>query len=185
MKGVRRNNAETNRLTREAISTALVLLMEEKEFPAITVTDIVKKAGVSRTAYYNNYYYKEDVLKDLLNRFMDEILETAGAIVDNQVQPEALFRLVGSNREIYMLFLKGNMGDFILGEMTRKLCENVAEDNTAERMRLAFWAGGLYALIREWFTGAGRTLATEEMIALYYDLVTDLFSTRTGKKQTE
>lgn len=44
-----RSNKETNRLTREAICTALVFLIQEQSFSKITITDIVKRAGVSRT----------------------------------------------------------------------------------------------------------------------------------------
>jgi AcrR family transcriptional regulator len=55
----RYSNKITNKLTREAIYTALVILIKQKPFDSITVTDIVKKAGVSRTAYYNNYNTKK------------------------------------------------------------------------------------------------------------------------------
>lgn len=177
MEGIRRTNEEVNRLTREAIGTALVALMGQKEFQDITVTDIVRKAGVSRTAYYNNYYEKEEVLRDLLNKYMDEIIATADSIIDNQIQPEQLFRLIGANWDVYEIFLKAGMGEVMLSEMTRKLCENVAEGNRIERMRMYFWAGALFGVIKFWFTD-GRDLSADEVAGMYTSLMTDVFAHR-------
>ncbi|MGI6046191.1 MAG: TetR/AcrR family transcriptional regulator [Eggerthellaceae bacterium] len=56
-----RNNAEVNAITRERIEATLIALMSEKDFSDITITDITKKAGVSRLAYYRNYESKEDI----------------------------------------------------------------------------------------------------------------------------
>ena len=46
--------SESNRLAKECIVTALVELMKIKDYDAISITDIAKKAGVSRMAYYRN-----------------------------------------------------------------------------------------------------------------------------------
>lgn len=58
MDALRQSNAESNALTKESIETALLALMKEKNFSSITITDIAKKAGVSRLAYYRNYSSK-------------------------------------------------------------------------------------------------------------------------------
>ena len=75
---LRLSNEESKKITKESIVTAVVLLCAEKPFEKITVTEIVRKAGVSRTAFYRNYDSKEDVLKELgagvinkLNDFFD------------------------------------------------------------------------------------------------------------------
>ncbi|WP_234538269.1 TetR/AcrR family transcriptional regulator [Paenibacillus pseudetheri] len=69
------SNKETNRLTREAICTALVFLIQEQPFNKITITDIVKRAGVSRTAYYNNYSSKQEILVDLVDRLFSRLIK--------------------------------------------------------------------------------------------------------------
>jgi len=55
---------ESNRLAKECIVTALIELMKVRDYNAISITDITKKAGVSRMAYYRNYTSKEDILKN-------------------------------------------------------------------------------------------------------------------------
>ena len=42
-------------LTREAIETALLQLLEKKELAKISISELVKRAGVSRAAFYRNY----------------------------------------------------------------------------------------------------------------------------------
>jgi AcrR family transcriptional regulator len=59
--------------TTEALGRALVTLLEERAFDAITVQDILDRAGVGRTAFYAHYRNKHDVLfssyETLLARF--------------------------------------------------------------------------------------------------------------------
>ena len=55
--------AQTNHeLAVDSIYTALVQLMEKKPYKEITITDITKRAGVSRMAYYRNYETKDEIL---------------------------------------------------------------------------------------------------------------------------
>jgi len=60
---------EVNVLTKECILTALLRLMEEKDYASISITDITNLAGVSRMAYYRNYKSKDEIL---LKRLEDE-----------------------------------------------------------------------------------------------------------------
>ena len=48
--------------TTRALGRALVTLLEERAFDAITVQDILDRAGVGRTAFYAHYRNKHDVL---------------------------------------------------------------------------------------------------------------------------
>ena len=58
---LRMNNKESNQLTRECLQLALMHLMGEHPYEKITVSEIVRRAGVSRTAFYRNYTDKEDI----------------------------------------------------------------------------------------------------------------------------
>lgn len=48
-------NKELNYAIKEALQDALILLMKEKQYRSISITELCKKAGVSRMAFYNNY----------------------------------------------------------------------------------------------------------------------------------
>lgn len=57
------NNAEINKITKESIVQAFLILLKTKDYHNITISDIAHKAGVSRNAYYRNFYDKSDVIK--------------------------------------------------------------------------------------------------------------------------
>ena len=63
---LRLSNAEANKITRDCMKAALVKLLNEKDLPQISVTEIVTAAGVSRPAFYRNYSSKEDLLEDVI-----------------------------------------------------------------------------------------------------------------------
>ena len=54
LENLRKSNQESNLLTREAIETALLQLLEKKDLTKISISELVKRAGVSRAAFYRN-----------------------------------------------------------------------------------------------------------------------------------
>lgn len=58
---------EKNEEVREAIIDAFFALMRKRENTEITVTDIVKEAGVARVSYYRNFSSREDIVLSLID----------------------------------------------------------------------------------------------------------------------
>ena len=54
-----------NIFVKECLFTALLILMQSKNFHEITVTELTKKAGVSRMAFYRNYETIEDIIIEI------------------------------------------------------------------------------------------------------------------------
>ena len=63
----------THELAVDCIYTALLKLMQTKPYKDITVTDITKKAGVSRMAYYRNFNDKDDILLNHLKESVNTL----------------------------------------------------------------------------------------------------------------
>ena len=53
------SNNEANRITRESICTAFLEIIMTKDFDDISISEIVRRAGVSRQSFYRNYGSKE------------------------------------------------------------------------------------------------------------------------------
>lgn len=68
LKNLIRSNKESNQITKEAIETALLFLLEKKDLQQISISELVKKAGVSRNAFYRNYKSKEEILEHAYER---------------------------------------------------------------------------------------------------------------------
>ena len=75
------------RRTRSAIREAFVALMQNKEYAAITVTDISERAGINRKTFYAHYDSVDDLLR---GRSYEEMLrngrvhDTDGFLTDGE-----------------------------------------------------------------------------------------------------
>lgn len=67
--------------TKESIRNALVELIEEKGFEAITIKDIASRARINRSTFYAHYQDKND----LMGKCQDNILNGMGNIVKQKV----------------------------------------------------------------------------------------------------
>ena len=57
----------------EAIQDAFVLVMEEKELEKITVSDVIKKAGIVRSTFYNHYENIDYLIAAIEDKTVNEI----------------------------------------------------------------------------------------------------------------
>jgi AcrR family transcriptional regulator len=62
------------RRTQKLIRDALIALIEERSFDAITVGDITRRAMVSRTAFYRYYRDKFDMVEKLYEEIMNTVI---------------------------------------------------------------------------------------------------------------
>ncbi len=70
-----KKKTKRNRFTRMCMGDALVNIMQQKPYDKISVSDITKKAGVSRMTYYNYYETKEELVKDYIEEITSLYLE--------------------------------------------------------------------------------------------------------------
>ena len=158
---------ESNRLAKECIVTALIELMKVRDYHAISITDITKKAGVSRMAYYRNYTSKEDIL----NTYMDEVgisihekismMNTREEIFDYY---RALFEQLGSYRDVGITAYRAHLGELILQNINKNMAMTFppSEESTAAKYRHLYLAGAFYNVFIEWLKN-GRAEDCEEM----------------------
>ncbi|CAG0937245.1 Biofilm operon icaADBC HTH-type negative transcriptional regulator IcaR [Thermoflexales bacterium] len=72
--------------TRQMLRDALVSLIAEKGFDAITVQDIADRATLNRATFYLHYQDKHDLLVKSLRNAIDELMTDIGASTDEQGQ---------------------------------------------------------------------------------------------------
>ena len=60
--------------TKESLKTALIQLLQTKDFEAITVSDISRTAGVNRGTFYLHYVDKFDMMNQLEEEILHHIL---------------------------------------------------------------------------------------------------------------
>ncbi|MBE6555841.1 MAG: TetR/AcrR family transcriptional regulator [Ruminococcaceae bacterium] len=153
--------SESNRLAKECIVTALVELMKVRDYDSISITDIAKKAGVSRMAYYRNYLSKDDIL----NKYIEEVGESIHQMITESNSGSvpydyfyALFDQLGRYSDLAIVAYRAHLGELILSNIIKNMFYTFppATESTDERYRRHFLAGAFYNVFIEWLKGGLR-----------------------------
>lgn len=150
---LRQNNAESNALTRECIEAALIELMKTHSFDEISITDIAKRAGVSRNAYYRNYSSKEDILSGYLQNLifqMSEALKKSNPVTETKQSWLTLLTIVKEFYPQYKLLIDAGYSQNITDEMLVAINKAVAPENTGLYYSNCYWAGAICTVVTEW-----------------------------------
>ena len=137
----RMSNAESNKITRECLQTALIYLMAEKPLDKISVTELVKRSGVSRTAFYRNYTTKESILDDLVKDIVDRVTK---ALRNDEIfsSPKRVyqnfFEEIKAHHKSVMLLYRSDLLNIIIGDIVKTYKEQL--DSTDEKMKYIFAA---------------------------------------------
>lgn len=151
---LRMSNKESNQITRECLQTALIFLMSQKPFDKITVTELVKRSGVSRTAFYRNYTSKEEILNELCNTFLDALAESfsdTGFKSSPRLWYYKFFQVVKENAMLFRLLLQAHMLNtsvFSTYSISKKLDHSV---ESASHYEFLAWEGAFSTIVIHWF----------------------------------
>ncbi|MBO5355615.1 MAG: TetR/AcrR family transcriptional regulator [Clostridia bacterium] len=180
---------ESNRLAKEYIVTALIELMKVRDYHSISITEITRKAGVSRMAYYRNYTSKEDIL----NKYMEEVgisihekisgMNTREEILDYYRE---LFGQLGAYRDLGITAYRAHLGELILENINKNMAITFRPENdSAEaRYRHLYLAGAFYNVFIEWLKN-GRQESCEEMAEICCRLTCDGCHIKKGTNENE
>jgi AcrR family transcriptional regulator len=101
--------------TRQALSLALIALIQDKRYNAITVQDICDRANVGRSTFYAHYQDKDDLLTSNFRQAMESLGQPL-AYRDGQLTfPIApLFDHVKGHQHLYKALLCGGGMDVLM-----------------------------------------------------------------------
>ena len=172
-----RTKNESNKLAKECIVTALIELMKVRDYASITITDLTKKAGVSRMAYYRNYTSKEDII----SKFADEV----GTSIHQKLAlmfPKAnvydyffeLFAQLGTYNDLVLTAYQGGLGELIHTQITKNMALTFPPEGSSpvDRYRHVYLAGAFYNIFIEWLQN-GRMESVADMARLCHSLSCD------------
>lgn len=170
---LRASNEESNRITRECIQTALVELIALKPFDKITVTELVKRSGVSRMSFYRNYKTKEDVIADIcadLERQLSESLAGKTAETDAKQWFTGFFGKVKTYEKEVALLFGANMPQSMSFKLLCSVIDVLMKLSDKEDEYIAYaWVGALTGIVLRWLSG-GMKESPEEMAELCLSL---------------
>jgi AcrR family transcriptional regulator len=163
--------------TRQALEAALLFLMKEKEFDAISVQEIIDRANVGRATFYMHYENKEDLLESGFNGLLASLREgrrEQRSRPDIRGFDDQLFAFsrhllahADEHRRIFPAMVSKRGGSFIQHLLRELIVKVVREDvNELRSSRptspvpdeaiVQFIAGGLFGLMMWWMSGRMR-----------------------------
>jgi len=152
------------RRTRKALLQAFLDLLHERKYRQIRVADIITKADVARSTFYDHFESKDDVLLASMSR----IYATLADIVEKNAKPDDLVGLLQhfwDNRQLARDLLAGPSAALGPKHGTRHLASAIQERLVAQcrnkkiEPAVPLWlaaiqlAEGTMALLRDWLTG--------------------------------
>ena len=152
LKGLKQYASELNEEIKNSLKKALLILMNEMEYEKINITLLCNKAGVSRTAFYNNFQTKNDLLKEIVIDLNTKLLIQVGSPYRKNTSYDwyvKFFFLVKENsNELKLIFNAGFINKYLymLNEMVLK-DENIPIEKKYQRL---IWSGGIANALVYW-----------------------------------
>lgn len=151
--GLQNHNEDLNKLVCESLQTALLLILKNKEYSKISVTEICQKAGVSRTAFYNNFQTIDNLLERVVLEYNKTlIIDKIGSPFRETTNKEwyiKLFMCVKENADFLLtLFNAGFQGKY-LSIINDIVLHNKNIPSTKKYLRI-IWAGGIVNTVISW-----------------------------------
>ena len=144
--------------SKQAIETAMVALLAEKDFNAITTTELAKRAGLTRQGFYLHYQDKYDLIQRYQEErfaYLEKLIPEQGITDFRQVlivifdflnQDQLLAQLILENGSHEMhIFLRSKLKRFIdrrLQEMSSGVVTPIERTYTGTYLSHAFF--GIY-----------------------------------------
>lgn len=138
----------TNMFVRDCMTQALFKLMKTKDFHDITVSALVKTAGVSRNSFYRNYSSMEDILRQYLAEQTKLWWDSYLSHLHPNIIEEIFLHLLDMQEVITLLYESG-MSYLLMEHIVRCGRESLTGE-LSNAYQTAYMSGGLCGLVNEW-----------------------------------
>jgi AcrR family transcriptional regulator len=173
------------RRTRRALQDALLTLMIEKGYEAVTVQDIIDRADVGRSTFYTHYTHKDELLRDNISSLRSLVKQAAPTEMAGR--PRLLrfslpfFRHVYAQQRLARA-LFGRPGDApVLRQVEQLLTDVVRAELTAPsvagasprvpREAVVRYVAGAFLSLLAWWLSNDPVISPEDMDGVFQTLV--------------
>lgn len=177
------------RRMKKLLREALLDLIEERGFDALTVSEIIQRAMVSRTAFYRNYQDKYDLVEQIFEDEMHILMSALGNLGPERPPHQwmNLFEHVAEYEQLYRVLLGGKGSPWFVMKMRASLAELVKEHTLVPNKqpiadRRVFVDGFLPTLLASlfvdaitWWLEQGRPYSPREMAQYCSQLAASIF----------
>ncbi|MCL2834616.1 MAG: TetR/AcrR family transcriptional regulator [Treponema sp.] len=163
------------------ILEAILLLTDEMPYSKISVSDIVKKAGIARQTFYRNYKDKDEViLQYFSNVFANEMLNMENSAkntinltfnIQYMVKQQGNLKKMLSSPGILNLF-KSRLNEW-LDSLSKQYKNRLSQDNRQiNHYKIIYQITGILDVIMDWFKN-DMPIPVEQLLKLLNCLTVD------------
>ena len=152
---------EANIRVKGSITKALFDLMHEKSFSDISVSELIRTAGVARISFYRNYKSKEDVLLTLI----EDVLESFRSTLSSEESSFYTYQNILRSFEYFKKYstfvldlYQFGYGSILL-EMLNRFHEEIAgtmPNSSIEKYQLYMYIGALFNTAIVWLQNGAK-----------------------------
>ena len=149
---IRLSNKQAKMVTKSCLQTALIQLLDKKELSDISVSELARRAGVSRTAFYSNYQTVDDVLTELIDQKLEGVNNSIWEAINREEDFfPPIIQKMKDNYDLYSLLMKANIEKTAFFQFRDYIKDSYpALDKKTYYMIIAA-IGSLRSIILEWF----------------------------------
>ena len=168
--------------TRQLISSAMLELLSEKGYEAITVQDILERAGIGRSTFYSHYFDKEDVHASMMEQMLEGMaLQLSQRNAGREIIPSLeLFQHIYRDRPHFQAVAgSGPAGERLWETMQTTLSRIIKQalvsagkgKNPAIALPvMSSYLAGAFLNLLKWWVKAGMPYPPEEMDRIFRQL---------------
>ena len=165
--------------TRNALRAAVLDLIGEKPFVAVTVGEIAEKAGIGYATFFRHYRDKDALLADAAEGLIGEMLLSLAPLAlmtETRSAALTLCRSIENRRALYVALLVGGAGNAVREQILARSIRQVDLSQTARVSWLPDSLGPLHMVtavltIVCWWLEQGSNRTAEEMSVIIDRLV--------------
>ena len=179
--------------TRRLLGEALIALLLEKRYEDITVQDILDRANIGRSTFYEHCWDKEDLLTSEIERVIDVLDQRLATPPTNTavfIPSLALFQHVQEQQRLFQAFLRGqgirqalNRGqgfravtqafEDLLRRRVEQRLRGESKHGTSDKLlaAVASYVAGAFMTLMQWWLETELAWSPERMDVLFRDLV--------------
>lgn len=170
VQGLNSSSKKTRKLIKKTFAE---LMNEKKELNKITVTELVKRAEITRSTFYTHY----DDIYEVVNDYQLETIEllvsddkVLNSIDDIYNYFDEIFNCLKKNEDIYKMLLVSN-GSLVFLEQLKELAgekiyyalQNIIKNNEYLELDVSFYMSGVISELVKYFRGQSN-YSLEELL---------------------
>lgn len=147
--------------TKEFITTAMLQLLGREKLSMLTVSQVCKRAGVSRMAFYRNFEGLEQILYEYYQPKLAAVFDVLRQNPQDSVKFNIQLEFFNTTGDFLLLSVERGYEPIIMRIFTEEMGKFYAADG--DEYWTAFMAAGVYAIWRKWLLD-GQQRPLEEIM---------------------